>query len=216
MSNVNEKIQQLVQSQELLHVVIFDRNGDPLEMAGDLFETEILAATFSPFLNLTEKMNENLGISKISEFIVNTQDASYLLVLKYFTIQADLYFLFVAAPSSTSSGPVRERVNEIVQDMINKLSPSPDEDIAKNRYSPFPEEKEAATEPVEPHREFGGSIRIDTVETEKGKRRIVHFTDDFMEQMSRKVVEGLSIELTEKTLPKKIIQSIKTTLGKLV
>jgi predicted regulator of Ras-like GTPase activity (Roadblock/LC7/MglB family) len=108
---ISKTVEDMIRDGKLHQAVVVDRDGLVVDARGELYDPEVLSAFAFPLQQTLHSLQETLGLEKIKEVSLRTEDRKLRITLSFFVANAQDFCLMVLAPGA---GAVRSTVSEIV------------------------------------------------------------------------------------------------------
>ncbi len=112
MKFISKTVEDMIRDGKLHQAVVVDRDGLVVDARGEMYDPEVLSAFAFPLQQTIHSVQETLGLEKIKEVSLRTEDRKLRITLSFFVANAQDFCLMVLAPGA---GAARSAASDIIR-----------------------------------------------------------------------------------------------------
>lgn len=112
MKFISKTVEDMIREGKLHQAVVVDSDGLVVDARGEMYDPEVLSAFAFPLQQTLSSLQETLGLERIKEVSLRTEDRKVRITLSFFVANAQDFCLMVLAPGA---GTARSGVSDIIR-----------------------------------------------------------------------------------------------------
>jgi len=109
---ISKTVEDMIGDGKLHQAVVVDSDGLVVDARGEMYDPEVLSAFAFPLQQTLRTLQETLGLERIKEVSLRTEDRKLRITLSFFVANAQDFCLMVLAPGA---GAARAGVSDIIR-----------------------------------------------------------------------------------------------------
>jgi len=109
---ISKTVEDMIREGKLHQAVVVDSDGLVVDARGEMYDPELLSAFAFPLQQTLRSLQDALGLEKIKEVSLRTEDRKLRMTLSFFVANAQDFCLMVIAPGA---GADRQAVSDIIR-----------------------------------------------------------------------------------------------------
>jgi predicted regulator of Ras-like GTPase activity (Roadblock/LC7/MglB family) len=100
---ISKTVEDMIRDGKLHQAVVVDNDGLVVDARGEMYDPEVLSAFAFPLQETLRTLQETLGVERIREVSLRTEDRKLRITLSFFVANAQDFCLMVLAPGAAAA-----------------------------------------------------------------------------------------------------------------